>query len=202
MAINEGGEVATNEVGDTALPEGTFTTAPAPAPFASTAGSIVNGPTSATVTGTVNPDGQPAAYEFEVGVNKGHSTQYGVVFSGDAGAGAVPVEEVLTLTGLQPGTEYAYRIVASNAFGTSFGTPMVLTTAGLPEALPVSSALAQLPVPGIRFPATSKGKPKPLTTAQKLQKALSACRVKPRSRRRACEHQAHKKYGPKVRKTK
>lgn len=43
-------------------------------------------------------------------------------------------------------------------------------------------------------------KPKPLTRAQKLAKALKACREKPRSKRAACIRQAKKRYGAIARK--
>jgi DNA-binding beta-propeller fold protein YncE len=42
---------------------------------------------------------------------------------------------------------------------------------------------------------TVKSKAKPLTRAQKLTKALRACKKKPKSKRKSCEAQARKKYG-------
>jgi DNA-binding beta-propeller fold protein YncE len=49
----------------------------------------------------------------------------------------------------------------------------------------------------------AKPKPKPLTRAQKLAKALKACRkTKNKHKRVACEKQARKKYGPKKSKAK
>ncbi|MGA8364013.1 MAG: hypothetical protein WB709_05785 [Solirubrobacteraceae bacterium] len=49
---------------------------------------------------------------------------------------------------------------------------------------------------------TGCAKTKTLTRAQKLTLALKACHKKPKgSKRKACEHQAHKKYGP-LKKTK
>jgi sugar lactone lactonase YvrE len=46
------------------------------------------------------------------------------------------------------------------------------------------------------LPPTSPPKPKPLTRAQKLTKALKTCRTKHNKRKRiACERQARKKYG-------
>jgi hypothetical protein len=47
-------------------------------------------------------------------------------------------------------------------------------------------------------PTAPKPKPKPLTRAQKLAKALRACRGKPNKKRRACEAQARKRYGTKA----
>jgi DNA-binding beta-propeller fold protein YncE len=52
--------------------------------------------------------------------------------------------------------------------------------------------------PGMAGPESGKAKPKPLTRAQKLIRALKACKLrKPKKKRLACETQAHKKYGPK-----
>jgi hypothetical protein len=45
---------------------------------------------------------------------------------------------------------------------------------------------------------TAKPKPKPLTRAQQLAKALKACKGKPKKKRAACESQAKKKYGAKA----
>ena len=46
-------------------------------------------------------------------------------------------------------------------------------------------------------------KPKPLTRAEKLAKALKACKKdKSRKKRVACERQARRKYGPKKAKAK
>jgi WD40-like Beta Propeller Repeat len=76
-----------------------------------------------------------------------------------------------------------------------------------PPAAPVSAAagapgnLAQQKVLG----TTTSGKPKPLTRAQKLARALKSCRAKhrhARKRRLTCERQARKRYGKKAKKTK
>jgi DNA-binding beta-propeller fold protein YncE len=45
-------------------------------------------------------------------------------------------------------------------------------------------------------PAKTKQVVKPLTRAQKLSKALKACRRKPKRKRPACERQARRSYGP------
>jgi hypothetical protein len=48
------------------------------------------------------------------------------------------------------------------------------------------------------FPTPTESKPKPLTTAQKLAKALKVCRKdKSKKKRLACQKQAKKKYAPK-----
>jgi hypothetical protein len=145
------------------VPEGSFTTASVPVPQAVTGSVKALGVTTATIDGTVDPNGVPATYTFELGVNGGAATQYGVVFSGTAGTGTVPTEEFLALTGLQPGTEYVYRIsivsgYISNESHTIQGAATTFTTAGLPEALISPPVLAQLPVPKIIFPKGVKAK--------------------------------------------
>jgi DNA-binding beta-propeller fold protein YncE len=117
--------------------------------------------TSAVVSGSVNPDGQDSVYKFELGVYAGTVTQYGVVFSGSAGAGTAPVSESLALAGLQPGTTYAYRImISSPGYGVAEGAPVTFTTAGLAANLTVREPLPMLVVPKIAFPKSSS-KPKP-----------------------------------------
>jgi hypothetical protein len=63
---------------------------------------------------------------------------------------------------------------------------------------PASATFAGLGNPPARSASTPPVKPKPLTNAQKLAKALKACRAKhDRHKRLACETQARKRYGPK-----
>ena len=152
---------AKTEVREGAGPEGEFQTAPAPVPAASSRAASAIGATTATVAGTVNPDGQPAVYTFELGVFDAAGTQYGIVLSAPAGVGAVPVEETLPLTGLQPGTTYAYRIAITSSYGTSYGETMTFTTTGLPAVLVEPTVLPQVPIPAIAFPAET-----PRNTAQ------------------------------------
>ena len=64
----------------------------------------------------------------------------------------------------------------------SFGDPASATFAGTGNLAPV--------------PAT-KPKPKALTRAQKLARALKQCHKKPKRKRPACERKARKLYGAK-----
>jgi hypothetical protein len=173
---------------------GKFTTTVAPVPEAETGPYSGLTATSALVAGSVNPDGSPAVYAFEVSLANGAATQYGVVLSGPAGGGTIPVAESLALAGLQPGTTYAYRIKIESGYGTATGEPVLFTTAGLPSALVTPSVLAQLPIPNIAFPKEPKVTPKKLTNAQKLTNALKACVKKRKRRRAACRRAARKKY--------
>ena len=160
------------------------------------------GATFATISGTVNPDGQPASYRFELGVANGALTQYATVFSGSAGTGEVPVSRTLALSGLQPGTTYAYRIFIQSGYGEQYGQTATFTTTGLPDVLLAPTVLAQLPIPRIVFPAAVtvtgtvvKSSTKALTKAQKLARAIEACKKKSKHQQRAaCEKQARGKY--------
>lgn len=61
-----------------------------------------------------------------------------------------------------------------------------------PFALPPSAAFSGVG----NFAPPTPAKAKPLTRAQKLAKALNACRRKPKRRRAQCSRQAHRVYGP------
>jgi hypothetical protein len=134
-------------------PEGVFESAPAPKVQAETGAVSAVTSTSAVVSGAVDPGGQAAIYTFELGIYNAGETRYGVVFSGPVAAGVVPVGEALQLTGLQPGTTYAYRLEVQSGYGASTGAPVTFTTEGLPAVLAEPTPLAMLAIPNIAFPA-------------------------------------------------
>ncbi len=107
----------------------------APTVTAGAASAITN--TSATVTGSVNPNGQATTYAFQYGTSTAYSEQTAVQ---DAGSGAVPVAVTANIADLQPGTTYHFRLIASNASGTSAGSDATFKTGGL--APPPSPSLA------------------------------------------------------------
>src|SRR5262249_38608391 len=76
---------------------------------------------SATLHGTVNPDGEPTEqcyFQWGTTVGYGHKTtcEEGAVLTG-----STPVNVSLPLSGLQKGTVYHYRVVAVNPNGTISG---------------------------------------------------------------------------------
>lgn len=152
-------------------PEATFTTAARVTPQAGTGGPSAVTATSAIVSGEVNPDGQPAVYTFELGVYEGAGTRYGIVVAAPAGEGTGFVPETLQLSGLQPGVQYAYRIILTSAYGTSEGAAVTFTTAGVPAVLAAPTPLPQLAVPSTLFPNEVKTKPKPKVVHKKSKKA-------------------------------
>jgi hypothetical protein len=84
---------------------------------------------TATVTGTVDPQGRATTYLFEYGT----STGYGLpTAESDAGSGTGPVDASAELTGLTSDTTYHYRVVATNAAGVTRGSDHTLKTAAAP----------------------------------------------------------------------
>jgi hypothetical protein len=150
-----------NQGGEATSQTGTFTTAPGPVVSAQTGAASGVATSSAIISGTVNPDGQAASYTFELGRYNGSETRFGVVFSAPTGSGAVPVEESLSLSGLQPGTTYAYRITIHSGAGggkgqSATGATLTFTTGGLPTVLIVPAPLPMLTVPPFPFPNQPK----------------------------------------------
>ncbi len=98
---------------------------PVTLPDASTGVAKSIGKTTATVEGTVDPQGAAAGYFFEYGPTNeyGQSTSEAV-----AGSGTSNEAESADLAGLQAETTYHYRIVAKSADGISYGQDRTFTT--------------------------------------------------------------------------
>jgi hypothetical protein len=82
--------------------------------------------TSATLNGVVNPRGTETKYYFEYGEKGKYEHQTG---EASVGAGTTGLEVSQAVTGLVDGHEYDFRIVATNAKGTSDGREMTYKTA-------------------------------------------------------------------------
>lgn len=83
--------------------------------------------TSATLNGTVNPEGAATTYQFEYGT----TTAYGSVSPaspGSAGSGISAVPEAANITGLTATTTYHYRLNATNVTGTTHGSDQTFAT--------------------------------------------------------------------------
>jgi hypothetical protein len=83
--------------------------------------------TSATVTGTVNPNGQATTWHFEYGTTPSYGSS---TPSTSAGSGTTSAGVSATISGLTPATTYHYRFVAANASGTTNGSDGTFTTSG------------------------------------------------------------------------
>lgn len=98
----------------------------APAAPAATTGAATNvAQSSATVAGTVNPNGTATSYYFQYGT----TTSYGSSTpSTSAGAGNSDVAVSANLSGLASSTKYHFRVVATSSAGTTDGTDQTFTT--------------------------------------------------------------------------
>jgi hypothetical protein len=113
----------------------TFQTAANPtAPGVSTQHTRDITPTSANVSASLNPHAGQTTYYFQYGT----STRYGGRTpdpAADAGSGTTAATVTAPLTGLQPYTRYHWRLVATNAAGTTRGPDKSFTTARAPTAV-------------------------------------------------------------------
>jgi hypothetical protein len=191
--------IAVNSVGTTIGPDQTFTTAPPTPPAVSTGGAEEVSQISASITGAVDTQGLSTISRFEFGLAPygGEMTPATVTSS----SGRVLGIASAFAGDLQPGATYYYRVVASNQDGTSYGTEQSFTTGSFLAALAPSAAPALLPYTPISVLDANEAKEgktasKPLTSAQKLTKALKACGKKPKAQRPSCKRQALQKYEP------
>jgi len=170
-------------------------------------------PNSATLTGSVNAQGVAGTYHFEYGTTTTYGTSLPqvAVAATEAGLGVSA-----NIAGLAPDTTYHVRLVASNNGGatvtsstdqtfTTYATeapnagplPPGFSLTGTAPAGPAAVAFPDLtglvPLPPAR---TTTELPKPVTNAQRLRKALKACKPRSTKRRSVCELHAIEKYGP------
>jgi hypothetical protein len=83
--------------------------------------------TKATLNGTVNPNGSETTYQFEYGT----TTAYGSKTPASPksiGSGTSPVKVSEEIEGLKAETTYHFRVVATNAGGTTEGKDQTFTT--------------------------------------------------------------------------
>jgi hypothetical protein len=117
--------VTTNSAGTTRGDDQTFTTASAP-PAVITGAAAAITKTGARLAGSADPQGIATSARFEYGPTTAYGTGTGAT---DVGSGRAPVNVIATLAGLTPGTTYHYRLVATNAAGTTHGPDRTFTTA-------------------------------------------------------------------------
>jgi DNA-binding beta-propeller fold protein YncE len=191
--------VAENQAGETTGEDAAFTTPAAGTPPSTPPSVLSEGvgaltPSAATITAEVNAQGAPSIYTLELGAG----TSYETSIFGDAGSSSGPITLTIPLTGLQPAGTYHFRITVSNAAGTTHGADETFTTPGFPTSIlqPATPLLIPFTPPNETPPAKTIVKPKPLTRAQKLAKALKACKRKPKKQRAACVKNARQKYAP------
>ena len=114
---------------------------PGAAPTVSTLAATSVGETGATLNGNVNPNGLPTDAWFEWGTSPTLVT-FNTSSTQALGAGTNPLSVTATLSGLDSGTAYYYRVAASNATGSAIGSIAGFTTASLPSFAVVSTTPA------------------------------------------------------------
>ncbi|MGZ4187481.1 MAG: hypothetical protein ACXVEW_11820 [Solirubrobacteraceae bacterium] len=123
---------------------------------------------STVLHGVVNPNGRSTTYFFQWGL----TNAYGAVSpTHSAGSGTKNVAVHVTATQLIPGTQYHYRLVASNGSGSAAGIDHTFTTAGHPPP-----AVATGPATGVTSTAatvTGVVNPNGATTTYEFQYGLT-----------------------------
>jgi phosphodiesterase/alkaline phosphatase D-like protein len=123
--------VATNAAGTTLGSDQTFTTLMKPTVTTGAASAVID--TTATLNGSVNPNGSSTTYHFDYGTTTSYGSQSPAA-DADAGSGSSVVPVSTDLNGLTPSTTYHYRVVATNADGTTTGSDQTFTTGDKPMA--------------------------------------------------------------------
>ncbi|MCW8850850.1 MAG: hypothetical protein OQJ81_12790, partial [Melioribacteraceae bacterium] len=94
-----------------------------PAAYTSSATNVSSN--SATLNGTLNPNGITTGYSFEFGT----TISYGTTISGtNTYTGIFDTDVSENVIDLLPNTTYHYRLIATNSDGTSYGNDMEFTT--------------------------------------------------------------------------
>jgi hypothetical protein len=110
----------------------------ASAPTATTGDASAVTDAQATLAGTVNPQGQLTSYAFQYGTTTAYGQQTALT---SAGSGSAEVAVRADLAGLTAGTTYHYRVIATNASGTTVGADRTFRTTGTaPPPPPAPSA--------------------------------------------------------------
>jgi phosphodiesterase/alkaline phosphatase D-like protein len=131
--------VATNSSGTARGADGIFTTSSAPVAVTGSATSITV--TSATLNGTVDPNGRETTWYVEYGT----STSYGSkTAEKNAGSGTNAVNVSVPVSGLTRGRLYHYRLVATSDAGTSRGADRTFSTTTSPVVVTGSASSISL----------------------------------------------------------
>ena len=93
-------------------------------------------PIGATITGTVNANGEPTTFLFQYGTSTSYGSTAPTTGPGSSGTGTTEETERAAISGLAPNTLYHYRLTATNASGTTNGQDATFTTPQNPLPLP------------------------------------------------------------------
>ncbi|MFH0889109.1 MAG: hypothetical protein V1871_07885 [Planctomycetota bacterium] len=125
--------VATSFAGITYGTNRTFTTTAPPVPTCVTKPATNITTNSATLNGTVNPNGISTNAFF----NHGSTTSYeNTTTSQSIGSGAISLTVSANISGLTSNSVYNFRVSGTNSFGTTYGDNLTLTTGNTSGSAP------------------------------------------------------------------
>ncbi len=116
----------------------TFTTPIAPAVTTNASTMNANG---VTIGGNVNPNNSPTSISYEYGTTTGYGSTVQFATNPVTGTSGSNRTYLFAPGTLSPGTLYNYRVVATNASGTTYGANMTFTTPPLPTATTLAATL-------------------------------------------------------------
>ena len=118
---------AYNAAGTTLGVTRTFVTSGAPVVL-NDAGTATS-PSTAALTGSLNPDGLDTTYTFDYGTTTAYGSSTPVA---DAGSSNVATDVAASLSGLSPGVTYHFALVATNGSGTATSADKTFLTPSAP----------------------------------------------------------------------
>lgn len=93
-------------------------------PSVYTGGYATVGTSAITLKGSVNAHGLATVYAFQFGTTTGYGAQTAPVSAGNC---TTEIKVSQPITGLPPGATYHYRLIATNAAGTTNGKDVAFT---------------------------------------------------------------------------
>jgi hypothetical protein len=132
--------VATDAAGNlsTAIAS-TMWTPPTAAPSVTTGASSSPGPTGATLNGSVDDEGLATTVTFEYGSTTAYGTSVTATTGGTIAEGTGSAAVSVTISGLACNADYHFRVVATNAAGTTHGNDETFRTSACPAPAPGSN---------------------------------------------------------------
>jgi hypothetical protein len=115
--------VATNSYGTSYGADETVSTGTEPGVETGVATAV--GYNNATLGGAIDPHGTEISYYFEYGSSEAYGSR---TAESTAGSGMANVEETQNVSGLEEGTTYHFRTVATSSYGTTYGADRTFST--------------------------------------------------------------------------
>jgi hypothetical protein len=147
--------LASSEFGATSGPTVTFTTPPAKPSIDRQSASKVT-LTDATLEAQINPNNEHTSCTFEYGETNTYGRMVPCAPAGFEGYGDTPVSADVGAS-LAPAETYHYRVIATNATGTTEGRDQTFTTLPFPPTVTVGPVVAASHTATVTFTANAQG---------------------------------------------